>query len=133
MGHEVALIQETPPILLLDIEGIVTAPDMLAHLESIEACLQEHGLMSTQIYLMVDVQKADMSFGEVIRGAQTHATARRGSSNDPLTIPMFVGTKPMIVLLAELFKSVNASVQIPLFHTREQALEFVRVHAATKE
>ena len=102
MGHEVALIQETPPILLLDIEGIVTASDMLAHLDSIEECLHKHDLISAVIYLMVDVQKADMSFGEVIRGAQTHATARRWSS-------------------------------IPLFHTREQALEFVRVHAATKQ
>ena len=128
MGHEVALVQETPPILLLDIEGIVTASDMLAHLDSIEECLHKHDLISAVIYLMVDVQKADMSFGEVIRGAQTHATARRGSSNDPLTIPMFVGTNPMILLLADLFKS-----KIPLFHTREQALEFVRVHAATKQ
>lgn len=133
MGYQVSLLQEKPPTVLLDIEGIVTASDMLAHLESIEACLQEHGLMSTQIYLMVDVHKADMSFGEVIRGAQTHATPRRGSSNDPLTIPMFVGTKPMIVLLGELFRSINASLQIPLFHTREQALEFVGVHAATKQ
>ncbi|MFZ4828074.1 MAG: hypothetical protein ACOYLB_12045 [Phototrophicaceae bacterium] len=133
MGYEVSLIQHTPPIVLLEIEGMVKAPDMVAHLDSIEACLQEHGLLSTMIYLMVDVQQADMSFSDVIRGAQTHAIARRGSSNDPLTIAMFVGTKPMIVLLGDLFRAVNPNVQLPLFHTREQALDFVRVQSSNKE
>lgn len=128
MAYTVTLLQDQPPILLLDIEGVVRPPDMASHLDSIEALLVAQGLMETPIYLIVEVLGVDMSFSDVLKGAKVHATPRRGSSGDPLTTAMFVGTQPMIALLRDLFVNQNGKVMIPLFHERAAALEYIHTH-----
>src|SRR5687768_7959341 len=82
MPYQLEKIAEQPPLLRLNVQGSVTALDMDEHLESLRACIKANGWMEQHIYLIVDVVQCEMSFVDVITGAQTHSPEKRGSSAD---------------------------------------------------
>jgi hypothetical protein len=129
MSFEVSVLAKSPPTMLLDIIGSVTPADMIKHVDSLEAEISHQRWMQTSIYLIVDVQQADMTFIDALKGAGTHADARRGTSADPLTHGMFVGNTPMIRLLREIMhKQTDGNALVQIFDTREDALSYIAEH-----
>jgi hypothetical protein len=126
MSFQVSLLKEDPPIVLLYIEGDVTPPDMVAHIDEIERVLREHQLMETFNYAIVDVRHVTMTFADVLKGAMTHRVARRGSSGDPMSQSIFIGNQTNIRVLRDLFVHQHASALMPIFETYEEAYAFIQ-------
>jgi hypothetical protein len=125
MPFQVSLIREEPPIILLYIEGDVTPPDMVAHIDEIERVLRLHDLMETFNYAIVDVRNVSMTFADVLKGAATHRVARRGSSGDPMSQSIFIGNQTNIRVLRDLFVHQHATGLMPIFETYEEAYAFI--------
>lgn len=124
MPYQLEIIISQPPLLRLNIQGHVTALDMDEHLESLRRCIKANGWMEQPIYLIVDVSGCEMSFVDVITGAQTHSPDKRGSAADPLTHPVFLGGGRMIQLLRDYFMQISGGTCMPIVESFEEAIGY---------
>jgi len=128
MPFTLAKITDTPSLLNLDVDGQVTAMDMAEHLAALHTCINHEGWMEQHVYLIVDVRDCNMSFVDVITGAQTHGSDKRGGTTDPLTHAVFLGGGAMIQLLREFFIKISGGKDVPIVESAEEAYQYFQQH-----
>ncbi len=125
MAFQVSLMLKDPPVVLIVVEGTSTPAEIDLIVDSVERVLQEHDLMTTFNYTIVDARKATMALGDVMK-ITSERDPRRGAIGDPLSRTIFVGTHTMLRITRDMYMHSNTASPIPIFESYEEALAFIR-------
>lgn len=119
------------PILIATFVGHVDSDMMLEMFRASDALTREG---ETIIYRISDCREANTHFADMMRIVSEAGRGLPGSSTDPRFHPVLVGTQAMVKLVADMLKQQkNGGLQVPIFHTIDDALEAIHLQMANAE
>lgn len=111
------------PIIILHYEGFLD-------LETVKSAFMQSAVIAKEIegtvYRIADVRNADSNFVEIVNIIKASRANVQGNATDSKFQVIFVGQNQLIHLYTDALKQLGAA-PIPIFHTMEDAIQFVEL------
>ncbi|MBI1276727.1 MAG: hypothetical protein GC179_01230 [Anaerolineaceae bacterium] len=111
------------PIIILHYEGFLD-------LETVKSAFVQSAKLAADIqgiiYRVADVRNADSNFVEIVNIIKASRANVQGNATDTKFQVIFVGQNQLIHLYADALKQLGAA-PIPIFHTMEDAMQFIEL------
>ena len=111
------------PIIILHYEGFLD-------LETVKSAFMQSAVIAKEIegtvYRIADVRNADSNFVEIVNIIKASRANVQGNATDSKFQVIFVGQNQLIHLYTDALKQLGAA-PIPIFHTMEDAMQFVEL------
>jgi hypothetical protein len=133
LPFQLKLESKDPLLVILELEGQITAAEMREHLDALSDLLQQEGMMDEVLYLLIDARKVNMNFPDVIAGSKVHGTKRRGTAADPKTNGVFISHDQMVQLLRDLLAKHAPEAYTPIFSDYDEAHTYILELAAIQK
>jgi hypothetical protein len=111
------------PIIVLHYEGFLDLDTVKS------AFIQSAGFAAEiegTIYRIADVRNADSNFVEIVKIVKASRANVQGNATDTKFQVIFVGQNQLIHLYTDALKQLGAA-PIPIFHTMEDAMQFIEL------
>ncbi len=86
-----------------------------------------------QIFRISDYRQAESSFVDIIKTVQETLKLTAGSAADPRVKTIYIGTSRWIGLARTAYQHQPGGLQIPTFHTVEDALTYIRLQCTKSD
>ena len=111
------------PIIILHYEGFLD-------LETVKSAFIQSAKIAAEIegtiYRIADVRNADSNFVEIVNIIKASRANVQGNATDTKFQVIFVGQNQLIHLYTDVLKQLGAA-PIPIFHTMEDAMQFIEL------
>ncbi len=130
MPITIECLSENPTILIATCTGFLTIEDFKGMFEQVAKMVEG---VDGQIYRVADYRQAESSFVDIMKTVQQSLKLTSGSAADPRIKTIYVGTSRWIGLARTAYQHQPGGLQIPTFHSVEDALTYIHLDVEKAE
>ena len=123
-------LSDDPTILIATCTGFLTTDDFKGMFELVAEMIEG---VEGQIYRIADYRQAESSFVDVMKTVQESLKLNSGTAADPRIKTIYVGTSRWIGLARTAYQHQPGGLQIPTFHSVEDALTYIHLDVEKAE